>query len=63
MDQLGNVLGAVKPVADGVHAQVTILGLEPVPTAIVVVMAALFGLVGLVVGGSDRGRRGAHRAR
>jgi len=62
MDQLGNVFGAAKQVAQVVHEQATTVGLEPIPTAIVVALAALFGMVGLVVGGAGRGRRGAHRA-
>ena len=63
MDQLGNFGGAAKQVAHLVHENVTgIAGMELVPTMIVVSLAALFGLVGLVVGGAGRRPRGAHRA-
>lgn len=62
MDQLGNFIGAAKEVAHVAHEQATTFGLEPVPTAIVVGLAAIFALVGLTVGGTDRHRRGAHRA-
>jgi len=62
MDQLGNFAGAAKQVAQAAHEQAVAHGLAPVPTMIVVGLAAMFALVGLVVGGADRRRRGAHRA-
>jgi len=62
MDQLGNMIGAAKQVAQVVHDQATTVGLEPVPTAIVVALAAMFAMVGLVVSGTGRRRRGNHRA-
>ena len=62
MDQLGNFAGAAKQIAQIAHEHATGLGLAPVPTVIVVSLAAVFALVGLVVGGADRRRTGAHRA-
>lgn len=62
MDQLGNYAGPAKQVATLAHEHVTGLGLEPVPTLIIVVAVVFFGLVGLIVRGGNRGPRGAHRA-
>jgi len=62
MDQLGNFAGAAKQVAQAAHEQAVAHGLAPVPTVIIVGLAALFALVGLVVGGAGERRRGAHRA-
>jgi len=62
MDQLGNMIGAAKQVAQVAHDQATTVGLEPVPTAIVVGLAAMFAMVGLVVSGTGGRRRGNHRA-
>jgi hypothetical protein len=62
MDQLGNFAGAAKQVAQVAHEHAAALGLAPVPTMIVVSLAALFALVGLVVGGTGRRAPGAHRA-
>jgi len=62
MDQLGSFVGAAKQVAHVVHEQATTIGLEPIPTAIVVGLAGLFAMVGLVVGGAGGRRRGNHRA-
>ncbi|HEY4226189.1 MAG TPA: hypothetical protein VGM70_10275 [Pseudolysinimonas sp.] len=63
MDQLGNFGGVAKQVAHLAHENVTgIAGMEPVPTMIVVGLVAFFALVGLVVGGTGRRPRGAHRA-
>ena len=62
MDKLENLGGAAKQVAQLAHEHATGLGLEPVPTAIVMSLIALFALVGLVVGGAGRHPRGAHRA-
>lgn len=62
MDQLGYFVGAAKEVAQVAHEQVAASGPVSVPTIIVVSLAAVFGLVGLVVGGAGRRGRGAHRA-
>lgn len=62
MEQLANFAGAAKQVTHLVHDNATAGGLEPIPTAIIVGLVALFALVSLVVGGADRRPRGAHRA-
>ena len=64
MDQLGNFAGVAKQVAQAAHDQAMAHGLAPVPTMIILGLAALFALVGLVVGGHGRGRapRHSHRA-
>jgi hypothetical protein len=62
MDQLGNYAGPAKQVATLAHEQVASLGLEPVPTMILVAVAVLFGMVALIVRGGTRRPRGAHRA-
>ncbi len=62
MDQLGNYAGPAKQVATLAHDHVVSLGLEPVPTMILVAALVFFGLVGMVVRGGDRRPRGAHRA-
>jgi hypothetical protein len=62
MDQLGNFAGAAKQIAQLAHEHAIGLGLEPVPTVIIVGLVAIFALVGLVVGGTGRRPRGVHRA-
>ena len=62
MDQLGNYAGPAKQVATLAHEHVAVLGLEPVPTMILFVTVALFGMVALIVRGGTRRPRGAHRA-
>lgn len=63
MDQLGSIAGAAKQVAHLAHeSAIGTVGMEPVPTAIVMGLVALVALVGLVVGGTGRHPRGAHRA-
>lgn len=64
MDQLENIAGAAKQVAQAAHDQVVASGLAPVPTMIILSLAAVFALVGMVVGGHGRGRlpRHSHRA-
>ena len=62
MDQLGNDAGPAKQVATLAHEHVVGLGLEPVPTLILVAVLVLFGMVALVVRGGTRRPRGAHRA-
>lgn len=63
MNQLGDFGGTAKQVAHLVHENVTgLIGMEPVPTMIIVGLVALFAMVGLVVGGAGRRPRGAHRA-
>jgi hypothetical protein len=64
MDQLENFAGAAKQVVQIAHEQTVAHGLAPVPTMIIVGLAAVFALVGMVVGGHGRGRlpRHSHRA-
>ncbi|MDP9027531.1 MAG: hypothetical protein M3N46_08225 [Actinomycetota bacterium] len=62
MDQLGNYAGQAKQVATLAHEHAVGLGLEPVPTMILVTGVVLFGLVALIVRGGNRRPRGAHRA-
>jgi hypothetical protein len=62
MDQLGNHTGTAEQAATLAHEHVVGLGLEPVPTMIIVAVMVLFGLVALIVRGGSRQPRGAHRA-
>ena len=64
MDQLGNHAGPAKQVATLAHEHVAGLGLglEPIPTMILVTVLVLFGMVALIVRGGNRRPRGAHRA-
>jgi hypothetical protein len=62
MDQLGSFAGAAGEIAHLAHEQAAALGPLPVPTMIVLGLAALFALIGLVTGGVGRRRRGGHRA-
>ena len=62
MEQLGAFAATAKQIAHLAHDQAGALGLQPIPTVIVVGLVALFALVGLVVGGAGRRPRGAHRA-
>jgi hypothetical protein len=62
MDQLGNYAGPAKQVASLAHENVTGLGLEPVPTFVLLSIVVLVGLVALVVRGGNNPSRGAHRA-
>lgn len=62
MDQLGNIAGAAKQVAHLAHEQAAATGFAPVPTLVLFGVIALFGVVALVVGGTGRRPRGAHRA-
>jgi len=62
MHQLGNSAGPAEQVATQAQAHVAGLGLEPVPTLIIVAVLVLFGMVALVVRGGNRPPRGAHRA-
>lgn len=62
MDQLGNYAGPAKQVATLAHEHVAGLGLEPVPTVVLVAVLVLFGMVALIVRGGNHRPRGAHRA-
>ena len=62
MDQLGSIAGPAEQAVTLAHEHATGLGLEPVPTMILVAVIVLFGLVALVVRGGSRRPRGAHRA-
>ena len=61
MNQLENLGGAAKQLVHLVHSTFTGLGVAPVPLVIVLGMVSLFAIVGLVVGGTGRRPRGAHR--
>jgi hypothetical protein len=63
MDQAENI-GAAKQLVHAVHDAALSHGLAPVPTIIILGLAAMFALVGMVVGGRARGRvpRHSHRA-
>ncbi|HEU0205464.1 MAG TPA: hypothetical protein VFQ74_02070 [Pseudolysinimonas sp.] len=63
MDQLGNFAGTARQVAQAAHEQATAHGLEPVPTVIILGLAAVFALVCMVVGGRGRGRVPRHSLR
>lgn len=62
MDQLGNDAGTAGQNASLAHEHAVALGLEPVPTMILVAALVLVGLVAVVVRGGTRRPRGAHRA-
>jgi hypothetical protein len=61
MDQQ-NYAGPAKQLATLAHEHVGSLGLEPVPTMILLAVIVLFGMVALIVRGGNRRPRGAHRA-
>jgi len=63
MNQLGSFAESVDHLAHTVHETAIGVGLAPIPMVIVVGLIALFALVGMVVGGTGRRPRGAHRAR
>lgn len=63
MNQLGSFAGATEQLAHVVHETAIGVGGAPIPMVIVVGLIALLALVGLVVGGTGRRPRGAHRAR
>jgi len=60
MNQLENLAAAAKHVARVVHESSTGAGLAPVPSMIILSLAAMFLLVGLVVGGRGRSRQPRH---
>ena len=60
MNQLENLGAAAKQIVRVVHESSTSVGLAPVPTMIILGLAAVFVLVGLVVGGRGRARRPRH---
>lgn len=62
MNQLENLGGVARHLAHLAHSTATGLGGAPVPLVIVLGMVALFAIVGLVVGGTGRRPRSAHRA-
>jgi uncharacterized membrane protein len=64
MNQVENFGGAAKQLVHTVHEVAVGSGLAPVPTMIILGLAAMFALVGMVVGGRARGRvpRHSHRA-
>jgi len=62
MNQLGSFAGSAQHLAHVVHESAIGVGMAPIPMVIVVGLIALFALVGLVVGGTGRRPRGAHRA-
>lgn len=62
MDQLGSYAGPAKQVVSLAHEHVTALGLEPVPTLVLVAAMVFVAFVALIVRGGTRRPRGAHRA-
>jgi len=63
MNQLENLGATATHLVHAVQQTTSGSGLAPVPTMIILGLAAMFGLVGLVVGGHGRGRvpRHSHR--
>jgi hypothetical protein len=60
MNQLENLGAAANHLVHVVHESSTGAGLAPVPTLIILSLAAMFALVGLVVGGRGRARQPRH---
>ena len=63
MNEVGNFAGTAKQLVHAVHDTAVGFGLAPVPTMIILGLAAMFALIGMVVGGHARGRAPRHSHR